>query len=893
MPQENVTSNENAVRPVLSVIDGGAGVSPERLLVIRSSAVALTKRIETPLTSLGRGKVPSSKDWPYTKFSSSATFPAEWANSPERRSENAGAVLQEGWVDKDRDFDGPPDKRKGFHHSIDRAYEAFGIDNRLSFGREPVGAPQHTLLQAHPDDRAAIPQYMRFPIRMRYEGCEFELETRASYTDKDGLHAAQVVMPGSIYPDNGDLSVGFCRGQVVDDLAFFITTTFHYSDLHNALAAELFGTLAFMLKGKWTEGTRQAYSLNLFGALARVIAARTANPEDGKKISIKSIVPLCAIETPEQVHTGIRFMCKELGDPEEGMRIRTFDNALAKLEHSPDAPVPGMRKLAAEFGPEFADVINKLLYGASNKAATELDKVEEQYVYTSDSDCDWFDAEAFVLTGGNKKAYEKKTAKVKSDLAGRTITNPYTGKAYPIADGLINSQTKHRVHGTKVLVRPPAIQHEDMDERPHLKAAFQVHEELLPDRIPPASHFIERVHPVTEKPVGEDYQGRVRLVFNTYLGWPALPKKCQNPDKVRRFMGELDWCFKWTTRGNKHHLDLLYKIPAHIIQKPQEKAQMGWVFVGDQGTGKSFYGETFIGSLLGPQVCKVMDRKALTSANSLFGTSQLRDQLVAIVNEIHNVDEATIKELVRSARLSTQRKFENIIEHDNYCRLIASSNERKRLTRHWDRALFYVLAETQDHLGVSKAEWDKLMDGEVKNRFGGLAELLKDPELLSHLMWVLQLETEVTREQLESLQHSAGNDPELVWNGIAPVPRALHMLVGQGGVYGSHGEQKQPGRQWLHPFDKSQVGAWVEQNFAIQQGHSRSYVPNVDRLLETGIKLGLWALENSQYKPVVKWGDALRMTEEFVEVPYVVGLNLGRKPDPDEYTAKENSDGHK
>lgn len=859
-------------------------LSEEQDQKAREAGAEFAHRLQNPMYDARPNKSPVGNSYLNNEYNPKIG-PQLDINSPENRNRNLACSIGDGNFTVDLDGSGDSAILDSFNWAFHNQLEACGGDNRYAEGRWYSKSPTHIHGVCSPDDYAVLPIVRGFYSKVRFEFGEASvgIEVRASYKTSNEKHVDFITVPGFIHDkrkDGGegrDIRVPFDgRGPVFGIPAS--TDPRRCSPHLTVLPAVMFAVAETLLKPHWTQGNRQQLGYIVLGVFAHSIV----NAEDATSAPDKAkTILLSACSDENAVTQGLTRLLERLGDDEIPMRMRLFDSALRKLRDSPNAKIPGWPRFEEAFGYEAKSNLLKAIYGNCTNAVSELDRIIDRIIYNQGGgkDHDYIDKDLHYKNGGIGRDQFKKLDKIRNDLAHITITNPATGKQSPMFPVFNTSRRKHVVEGTACLVKPPMALESDLNEHPHLKPIWGACREP-PDRhvIPPAEHFIERIDCRTNKIADGDHVGMTKIVFNTWAGWPGFAKRCADAVKAKRFLDTIDWLMDRVTNSNQNQKDILWRVLAQILREPDNKPHMGYVFVGQQGTAKSALISLLFRAALGGQITAIGDRRSLTSKDDRFALSATRDLKAMIINEVDKFDEATLKELLRDERMSTQKKFLSIEEHDNFCRILMTTNVYRRLTKLWDRALFYFIGENQG--SVSKIEWAKHLV-EVEIRVAELARMLQDQELINHLFWKLQFEVTATRADLgiEILKHSSGNDDALVWNAAPVVFRAIHRLVGGGGVY----PNAEPGRQWPVRFNKSDLGEWVGREYDIRHGHSKDFIPNVDRVLEMGINVGLWELKGGFYEPLVKWGKALEMVAEATEVAFTKGVNLGREPELDEY----------
>jgi hypothetical protein len=127
--------------------------------------------------------------------------------------------------------------------------------------------------------------------------------------------------------------------------------------------------------------------------------------------------------------------------------------------------------------------------------------------------------------------------------------------------------------------------------------------------------------------------------------------------------------------GNEDHYNELLRFLAHLRQYPEQKAQYAVVLESEEhGTGKS----TFLQPLL--TMCG-MHGAEIQKGDRVFGkfNSRLANLILAVLEEAFaGSQEATnaLKNLITSYILELERKSKDVIELENYIRLILTTNQK-------------------------------------------------------------------------------------------------------------------------------------------------------------------------------------------------------------------------
>lgn len=136
-----------------------------------------------------------------------------------------------------------------------------------------------------------------------------------------------------------------------------------------------------------------------------------------------------------------------------------------------------------------------------------------------------------------------------------------------------------------------------------------------------------------------------------------------------------DHMFNNICSGNKTYFDYLFGWMANAVQHPDTPGQVAVVMRGKQGTGKTFFAQTF-GQLFGRHFLQVSDPKHLVGAFN----AHLRDCVVLFGDEAFfagdKKHESILKTLITGDTITIEGKGVDAEDYANYVHLLMASNSQ-------------------------------------------------------------------------------------------------------------------------------------------------------------------------------------------------------------------------
>jgi hypothetical protein len=729
-------------------VAGGFKLSGEEKQFVNTQR-ALTKQVNDKFVQVGAiflktsSKNPFDPDgWVNTKHRD--TNLQEWIDDPAYELHNVGFNLQLGWMDVDIDADDPE-----FNRCVIAAMDFLQIDTRFRFGRASVGCATHVLLQLGEDESANFDDLMKFePKEFRLNDKRYHVQLRSiptNTTTQNLVRAAkQTVMPGSIYIHKSregayDLSVWYGQQGPAKGIRDIAGTTPRKVNFNEVVRAITFATFLYVVRDQWVEGSRQLTATKVTGWLARVVADSAAmNNHEGIAKDV-----FCPVDSDDMAERLIAFVCDQQGDDEKHMRIRAYHDAREKLERNPDARVPGWPAMEQLFGGAQVVALRTVFMPGSDVSI--LTQMAERYVY-DETDNNYIDRIRHRTTGTYIHA-------------GESLERRHRGDTVRI--------------GGKPREAFKIFESSDMRKRIGLR-------DLYPDLAPGGIYRISGQGEV----LNDDFDDQSALtVFNTWRGWPIAPTEHVDSELLERLTDMLDKVLGWLTRDNQNQIEWVKDWIAWTFQKPGIKQQIAWVVVGDQGVGKSWIGNVFMQSLMGPLWGSASPKVVDTD----FIVGPFVGKMFVFIDEAKfKSDTGTdeIKKLIRSVDVSGAMKFEDARNHRLFARVMFASN---RLDMNIgqantnDRALFYTRTYDREHTHLSEAEFRAWAET-LKPFFDEFNALMARRDVKEHFMWYF-MRRKCDRHQIESIKYSSSGDASIVLSNMGWARRVAKHIIEDARVF--------------------------------------------------------------------------------------------------------------
>lgn len=400
-----------------------------------------------------------------------------------------------------------------------------------------------------------------------------------------------------------------------------------------------------------------------------------------------------------------------------------FMHAETALERNPQAPVPGWGAIETLFGPQAKVGIRRAF-----RAGLDIDAIERMadlYVYDRTSH-DYLDRDELLKGLHYEHKHDAMAERHANEpvIIGKKNLNPF--KLYAASQ---------------------------------LRADVQ-HREFRPGEEPGA---IMRRSPVHGLVKSEDRHADEYLVLNTFPGFFIRPIAAIDQAIMSTAITMLDTMLGLLTQDNDAQIKWLKQFIAWIARHPEVKAQVCPIIVGGQGIGKSLFGENLMKALFG-SMAGTADAGSLS--DNKFLITPFIGKLVTFIDEVKLESVGAIniiKKLVRSDNVSGQVKFGHQTDFYIPSRLMIASNSPDiGLTPAdaADRAFFFIMSHTAENKRMTDrefAEWSI----SLKPFYAEFVQALESVVFKQHLMRYF-VDFEVTRVELEDLQHSSRNDENVV-----------------------------------------------------------------------------------------------------------------------------------
>lgn len=728
---------------MLKPIAGGFELEPSMESLVNIQR-AITYQINEHFIQVGAiflkqsAKNPFEEDW-YTKNYRDTNLQS-WIDDPEFRLLNVGFNLQLGWVDIDIDSND-----REYNKCILAALTHLKVDTRFQFGRLSASVPSHVLVQLGEAEATNFEHLKMFePREFRLKGERFKTELRsfALGTPKSHLdrEAKQTVMPGSVYlnkqdTSKPDVSVWYRYSlAVAENVTQIAATTPRKTEFNTLVRAIAFGTILYLIKPHWVEGSRQFMAQKLSGWLARVVAdSQGLNNHEAIADDV-----FCPIDSDQIAESLLEFICKALDDNEPYMRVRTYRDAASKLARNPDAKIPGWPTISQMLGDEVTNAMRAVLTPGADVSV--LTKLAERYVYDETDDI-YIDRERF-------RSFEK------------------------FAHDGAELDRRHRGDFVRVggKLRPAFKLFEISSIRKRVNTR-----DLYPD-LPPGGIFrIDRIGDmIPDDDESEDY---INTAFNTWRGWPIQPADKVAQSTMDMCNAHFDRLLGYLTRDNQEQMQWLKAWVAWTFQFPGQKQQIAPVIVGGQGVGKSFFGNTFLRVLM-QSLWGTASPKLLEGA---FAIEPFIGKMTVFIDEAKFHSESSteeIKKLIRNVNIGGAEKFQSARNYRVFARVVFASNHfdmNLGQANVHDRALFYIKAYDNSYLNMTPHEFRK-WTVTLKPFFDEFQTFLNRRDAREHYMRMF-MDMELDRHKIEDTTHSSAADADIISNNMSWARRVAKYII--------------------------------------------------------------------------------------------------------------------
>jgi hypothetical protein len=544
-------------------------------------------------------------------------------------------------------------------------------------------------------------------------------------------------LPGSRF--GGDLVVWRPRGKPpatdvelgLEDLEARPVPATNMESICRAIA---FATLGYWIR-IYLDGLEEWDTIltrTLGGWMARLVL-------EGQDINArgKSLEGVCwaPVDSPATVSELLTFLGKLGAKKDLGV---AFLHAEAALQRSPTAPIAGWNAIETLLGPQAKVGIRRAF-----RAGLDIDAIEQmsdQYI--------------FDRTAGEYLDRDEL-------LKGLNYAHKF--------DDMVGRHQNETIHVGKKAHNPFRLYAQSS-----LRTDVQ-HREFRPGHKPGA---ILRFSPVHGLLNGEDQHPDEFKLLNTFPGFTIKPIAVVDQWVMGRATSMLDKMLALLTRDNDAQMLWLKKFNAQIAQHPEIKPQVCPIIVGGQGIGKSQYGDNFqramFGGMAGGAAADLL-------SDNKFVITPFVGKLITFIDEV-KLESAgainTIKKLVRADYVSGQFKRQDQRDYYIPSRLMIASNSPDiGLTPAdaADRAFFFVMAWTAENKRMTDSEfqsWALTLQPFSSEFIQALESVVFKQHLMRYFM-----DLEVTRAELEDLEHSSRTDETVVRSTMSKARQVARDIV--------------------------------------------------------------------------------------------------------------------
>lgn len=810
----------SGVDMTFKAIEGGFQLSADDQKLVNTQR-AITAQVNRQFVQVGAvflkqsGKNPIDSDWANTM--PLQTDLQDWIDNPDLSGHNVGFNLQFGWMDIDIDADDP-----FFNECMVAALVHNGVDTRFSFGRHSVGTATHVLVQLAEEEAANFDGLTKFePKEFRIDGKRFHTQLRSYPTNIEAKNVArqakQTVMPGSVYSHKHsegqyDISVWYKNRTIASNVREIAATTPRRASFNQIVRAIAFATCLYVIRDHWVEGQRQTTAVKVAGWLARVV-------KDGQALNNHEAIAkdvFCPVDTDDIAESLIQFIADFCEDGEAAMRIRSYRDAVDKLDRNPDAKIPGWPAMEQLIGPMKVNALRTTFTPGSDVSV--LTQMAERYAY-DETDGLYIDRKRHK---DNHETFAHEPAMLERRHIDETVL--ISGKPRPAFKMFETSKMRMKVGNRNMYPdQPPG-------------SIFRVNSrgEIIPDDL-------------------DDDTGNP--VFNTWRGWPILPAADVDPVLMKQCIEMLDKLLGYLTQDNEKQVDWVKEWIAWTFQHPGIKQQIAWVVVGGQGVGKSFIGNTFMNRLMGT----LWGTSSASVIGDKFNIGPFINKMFVFVDEakFHN-EEGTeeVKKLIRNVDVPGMLKYGEGQNFKIYARMMFASNVydmsigQKSVI---DRALFYTKAYDNKYLNMTDSDFRAWAET-LKPWFVEFDALIERMEVREHyIRYFMDMELDKTR--IESIKYSSSQDEEITSANMRPSRRIAKAILEEGRIHEDLSLEV--------PFTTTQLGHRISE---ICNGmHIRPVRTDmvVDEFLSTGIldrSMGGFTFKYRIGDLIKRYGDSISMT---------------------------------
>jgi hypothetical protein len=304
--------------------------------------------------------------------------------------------------------------------------------------------------------------------------------------------------------------------------------------------------------------------------------------------------------------------------------------------------------------------------------------------------------------------------------------------------------------------------------------------EFFPGRDAGSIIRFSRLHGVLEE---EERRPDDYSVLNTFSGFAIKPVATIDQTVMGRAVAALDKMLGLLTQDNDEQIKWLKKFIAHIAQNPAEKPQVCPIVVGGQGIGKSVFGEDLMAALFGDMAGSA-DAASLT--DNKFLITPFIGKLITFIDEVRLESAGsinTVKKLIRADRVSGQVKYGHQTDYYIPSRLLIASNSTDiglSPADAADRAFFFIVSYNFENRRCTERDFQNWALT-LKPFYSSFTAMLKQVPVRQHLMRYF-MDYEVSRSELEDLEHSSRNDESVVRSTMPKAREVSRQIAAEGHI---------------------------------------------------------------------------------------------------------------
>jgi len=251
----------------------------------------------------------------------------------------------------------------------------------------------------------------------------------------------------------------------------------------------------------------------------------------------------------------------------------------------------------------------------------------------------------------------------------------------------------------------------------------------------------------------EQYQKKYenKRIINKFTGFDA--KKIElTENNLKKSKIFWDYLYETISYNNNEIFNHLKKFLAHVVQKPQELAEVINVFKSLEGIGK----DTFILILT-----KILGEKYIYSTedqNEVFGNFNdvMENKLIVVFNEAEgkagNNNKEKIKGLSTKKKSTIKKKFQNATVLDNYIRIFFFSNNANPVSLSSDSRRFCIINNNYNKIG-NKSYFTNLYNN-VLNDNDTINTLFTELLNIDLSNYTPRFDKPITNEEVKMKQHN-------------------------------------------------------------------------------------------------------------------------------------------